>query len=120
MTVRTPILPKVRGQNNRDSLHTRRDSSQWDQNNERSFLQLKEENSRLRTDISRLRIEKAQLRDENTQLKNTNSQLQDELRFTGEELQEEKKISEHKDVELAKNTALYNILEEEYLRLLVN
>ncbi len=120
MTVKTPILSKVRGQNNRGSLRMRRDGPQLNQNDDRSVLHLKEENSRLRTDISRLRIEKAQIRDKNTQLTKANLQLQDELRFTSEELQEEKKISEQKDVELAKNMTLYTTLEEEYLRVTVD
>jgi chromosome segregation ATPase len=85
---------------------------------------LREENSRLRTDISRLRIEKAQLRDENSHLKAENVQLsaekarmKEDFDFMFEELQEERQSSEIKDIEIAKNNALYYFLQEEHLRL---
>jgi len=85
---------------------------------------LREENSRLRTDISRLRIEKAQLREENTRLKKDNMQLKaenlrlmDDFILLQEELQEEREISERKDIEMANNDALYHILQNEHLRL---
>lgn len=88
-----------------------------------SLQPLREENSRLRTDISRFRIEKAQLREENSQLKAENSQLKmenshlkEELRFVQEELKEEKELSEFKELEIAKNNALYQMLQEEHLR----
>ena len=108
MTVKIPVLPKVHRQT------------------DQKFFRLKEENSRLRTDISRSRIEKAQLRQENSQLRAENSQLgmenaqlKEELSLTHEELQEQKDISTQKDLELAENTAMYQILEEERLRLLM-
>ena len=118
MSIGTKVLPKVCKQSKRGAFQVRKDDSKSGQHDEHEFLHLKEENSRLRTDVSRLRVEKARLQDENTHLSNANSQLQDELRLTSEELQEEKKISEYKDIELAKGTALYQILEEEYLRLI--
>jgi len=106
MTVRTPILPKVLRHHDPDTSR------------------LKEVTSRLKTDVSRLRIEKAQLRTKNVQLKTENSQLKTEnlqlkedKSFLYEELEEQKKISELKDIELADNTAQYQILEEERLRL---
>jgi regulator of replication initiation timing len=107
MTVRTPIPPIVRRLDNRESASRQR-----------------EENSRLRTDVSRLRIEKAQLRDEssllrkeNSQLRTENSRLRDELYFTHEELKEERDISDIKDLELARNNAMYHILQDEHFRL---
>ncbi|RKZ37572.1 MAG: hypothetical protein DRQ49_13805 [Gammaproteobacteria bacterium] len=99
MTVRTPILPKVLRHHDSDTSR------------------LKEVTSRLKTDVSRLRIEKAQLRTENVQLKTENVQLKEDKSFLYEELEEQKKISELKDIELADNTAQYQILEEERLRL---
>ena len=109
MTVKIPKPSKIRLPGNSDSL-----------------LLLKEGNSRLKTDISRLRIEKAQLREEssqlraeNAQLRVENSRLKDELHFTQEELKEERDLSELKDIALAENDALYQILEEERLRLQV-
>ena len=85
---------------------------------------LKEENSRLRTDISRLRIEKAQLREENArlkkeslQLKAENSRLMDDFILIQEELQEERDISELKDIEMANGDTFYHILQDEHLRL---
>ncbi|RKZ77003.1 MAG: hypothetical protein DRR19_28275 [Candidatus Parabeggiatoa sp. nov. 1] len=106
MTVKVPRPSKIRLPGNSDS-----------------FILLKEGNARLKTDISRLRIEKAQLREENSQLRAENSQfrtensrLKDELHFTHEELKEERDISEFKDIALAENDALYQILEEERLR----
>lgn len=89
-----------------------------------SLQPLREENSRLRTDISRLRIEKAQLREENSHLKTDNSHLKmenshlkEELRFVQEELKEERELSEFKELEFARNNALYQMLQEEHLRL---
>ena len=117
MTVKTPILPRARHDNG-SSIRLREDNSRLRTDNDHNSHRLREENSRLRTDISRLRIEKAQLRDENSQLRAGNSQLQDELWFTRDELQEEKEISERKDIELARSAALYHILEDEHLRLL--
>lgn len=109
MTVRTPLPPTVRNLGKRDSA-----------------APMREENSRLRKDISRLRIDKEQLRQENSrllqensQLKAENSRLRDELHFTHEELNEERNISEQKDVYMAKNNALYHILQEEHLRIQV-
>ncbi len=84
---------------------------------------LREENSRLKTDISRLKIEKSQLREENStlrtensQLQNTNLQLKEELQFIKIDLQDTQEQSELMELELAKNNALYHLLEEEHLR----
>ena len=88
---------------------------------------LKEENFRLKTDISRLKIEKAKLREENLNLRAKNSQLQsqysqlkEELNLVNFELQEAQEYSELMDIEFAKNNALYHLLEEEYLREVIN
>lgn len=99
MTVRTIIPSKVRHPINRDVSS-----------------RLREENSRLKADISRLRIEKAQLREINSQLKRENSQLKDELHFTHQELQDEREISDNKDIDMARENALFQMMEEEYLR----
>lgn len=91
---------------------------------------LREENTRLKADILRLKNEKSQLKNEKSQLKQENSQLNDELarikrqqtllteevRLLREEFEEEKRISELKDIEIAENNALYQLLQEEHLR----
>lgn len=92
-----------------------RDSHRYNERD--SVSRLREENARLRTDIARLRIEKARLREENVQLRKENARLQEELYFMHEELEEEQDISEFKDIELARNNAWYQILQEEHLRL---
>lgn len=102
MTVKVPVSSRLR-------IHHSGDSS-----NKQPF---KEENARLKTDISRLKIEKSQLREENSRLRAENIRLREELHFTREELREEREISEQKDIELARNNALYHMLEEEHLRL---
>ncbi|MCK5524315.1 MAG: hypothetical protein KAI83_14380 [Thiomargarita sp.] len=109
--LKTPVLPKI----HRHQV----------QKPEQNFFRLKEENSRLRTDISRARIDKAQLRKEISQLKTENiqlnaesTQLKNEIFLMQEEIQDQKDISASKDLELAENTAMYQILEEERLRLL--
>ncbi|MBE9563253.1 MAG: hypothetical protein IMF12_10370 [Proteobacteria bacterium] len=83
----------------------------------------REENSRLKTDISRLKIEKAKLREENSTLRAENSQLnkeslqlKEEIHFANLELKEAEEYSELMDMELARNNALYHLLEEENLR----
>ncbi|MDM8569008.1 hypothetical protein QUF50_05795 [Thiotrichales bacterium HSG1] len=83
----------------------------------------REENSRLKIDISRLKIEKNKLREENSilktensQLKTENLQLSEEVHQTNLELQEAQEYSELMDMELARNNALYHLLEEEHLR----
>ncbi len=105
MTVKTPIPIIHRRLDNHDS-------------------HLREENARLRTDVSRLRIEKSQLQKEksllqkeNSQLKAENLRLREELYFTHEELKQERELSDLKDIDLAKNNALYHILQDEHLRL---
>lgn len=83
----------------------------------------REENSRLKIDISRLKIEKAKLREENSKLRTENSQLKQEnlqlnedIQLTVLELKEAHEYSELMDMELARNNALYHLLEEEHLR----
>jgi predicted RNase H-like nuclease (RuvC/YqgF family) len=116
MTIKTPISAKPR------ICYQADDSA-------RSLF--REETHRLKTDISRLKIEKSQLKKDNSRLKaeNTqlteiisqltreNAQLRDELGSIREELEEERAISEQKDIEMARDNALYHLLEEEHLRL---
>lgn len=92
---------------------------------------LREENTRLKADILRLKNDKSQLKNEKSQLKQENEQLNEQLasikrqqallieevRLLREELEEEKRISELKDIEIAENDALYQLLQEEHLRL---
>ena len=115
MTIKVPKPSKVR-------IGTSNDSS---------IQPLREENARLKTDISRLRIEKAQLRDEkshtnaentqlkaeNSQLREDNSQLKNEFDLIHQELKEEQEMSELKDIQLAKDNAWYQMLEEKHLRI---
>jgi uncharacterized protein (DUF3084 family) len=115
MTIKVPKPSKVRIGSGNDS----------------SIQPIREENARLKTDISRLRIEKAQLRDqktslnaenvqlkaENLQLREDNDQLKEELYLIRQELKEEQEISELKDIELAKDNAWYQMLEEKHLRI---
>ena len=92
---------------------------------------LREENTRLKADILRLKNEKSQLKNEKSQLKQEYNQLNEQLarfkrqqtllteevRLLREELEEERRISELKDIEIAENNALYQLLQEEHLRL---
>ncbi|MCK5720356.1 MAG: hypothetical protein KAH84_10475 [Thiomargarita sp.] len=84
---------------------------------------LKEENSRLKTDVKRLRIEKSELKKvvshlkiENLQLQDQSFRLKEELAYLKDEVEEQREITELKDIELADNTAMYQILEEAHLR----
>jgi len=91
---------------------------------------LREENTRLKADILRLKNDKSQLKNEKSELKQENIQLNDQLaglkrqqtllmeevRLLRDELEEERRISDFKDIEIAENNALYQLLQEEHLR----